>query len=161
MNAVLNWGSEGVDEEAFVESFERCQYPNDRFKHADHVRLAWIYIRRHGVDEAEQRIAQSIRAFAGSLGHGEKYHETMTVAWLRLVYSAHCATPKIEDFREFISLHRWLADKRSLNTFYSQRLLETAQARRFYVDPDLRSLPGGAWATTTVPPDETSGESDR
>lgn len=140
------WGSKGVEEGAFVESFELYQYPNERFKHADHVRLAWIYIRRYGLDVAEQRIAQSIRAFAGSLGHAEKYHETMTVAWLRLVYAAYCATPEVEDFGEFLSLHRWLADKRRLNEFYSERVLESAEARHTFVDPDLRELAEGVSA---------------
>ena len=31
----------------FVDSFEDCTLPSTAFHHRDHVRLAWIYLRRH------------------------------------------------------------------------------------------------------------------
>jgi hypothetical protein len=140
MSKPLAWGSAGVDEDSFVRSFEACQYPNDQFKHLDHVRLAWIYIRRWGARAAEERIARSIYRFALSLGHGEKYHATITTAWMRLVHSAYCSTPAIEDFDRFISSHAWLADKRNIHLFYSQSLLSSPQARQQWIEPDIRPL---------------------
>ena len=141
MDGPIVWGSASLDEDSFVRSFEICDYPNESFKHADHIRLAWIYIRRFGLQAAQDRMAASIRRFALRLGHEEKYHETMTRAWMCLVYAAHCTTPSTDDFDQFIASHLWLADKRALSAFYSETLLASGQARRHWMEPDLRNLP--------------------
>jgi hypothetical protein len=151
MDAPIVWGSASLDEDSFVRSFESCEYGNERFKHADHIRLAWIYIRCFGLQTAQDRIATSIRRFAVRLGHEEKYHATMTRAWLYLVCAAHCATPAIDDFDKFISSHLWLADKRTLSAFYSETLLASDEARRHWVEPDLRQLP-------LVPPEKPGAD---
>jgi hypothetical protein len=148
MEEKVSFGSAGWDEDFFIDSFESCQYPAAQFKHADHIRLAWIYIRRHGVVEAEVRIRGSIRRFATSVGKSEKYHETMTRAWLRLVYAAYLATPDVADFASFAGLHLWLLEKAALLSFYSQQVLSSENARHTWVEPDLRPLP---YAATEAP----------
>src|SRR5947209_17346960 len=112
-----------LSEDDFVLSFEACSFPNDSFKHADHLRLAWIYVRRYGCAMAEERICESIRRFAASLGHEEKYHETMTRVWLRLVFVAYRATPALTSFDEFKDMHPWLFDRHTLFAFYSEACL--------------------------------------
>lgn len=141
MEHEVSFGSAEWDENAFVEAFETCQYPAARFKHADHLRLAWVYIRRYGPVDAEERIRGSIRRFAASVGKPEKYHETMTRAWLRLVYAAYAATPQIADFASFARLHLWLLEKSALLSFYSQAVLSSERARCTWVEPDVRPLP--------------------
>ena len=83
-------GSFLLGEDDFVAMVEDCRYANAEFRHADHIRLAWIYVRRYGARQAEQRIVDAIRRFATSAGHETKFHETQTRAWLRLVATAHC-----------------------------------------------------------------------
>src|SRR5262249_2428340 len=68
----------------FVRAFESCKLPPDLFHHRDHIRLAWIYLHQYGADQAVTRIAASIRNYAAHLGKSDKYHETVTVAWMRL-----------------------------------------------------------------------------
>ena len=141
MDATPVWGSMGLDEDDFVRRFEACEYPNGQFRHADHVRLAWIYIRRGGLAEAERRMDASIRRFAIGLGHEEKYHATITKAWVRLVYLAYRATPLTRDFATFLGRHLWLADKNALRAFYSPALLGSIEARRQWAEPDVVDLP--------------------
>src|SRR5438270_6856740 len=111
MDDIVFLGSADWTEEAFVREFESCEYPNANFKHSDHIRLAWIYIRRFGTVEAEKRIGASIRKFAVSLGHAEKYHETITRAWFRLVNAAYRTTPNAAEFAGFIGFHPWLLER--------------------------------------------------
>jgi hypothetical protein len=134
------WGSACMDDDSFVSAFEACLYPPDRFRHLDHVRLAWIYTRRLGADAAEDRMAGSILRFARSLGHDEKFHATITTAWMRLVRIACSSTPGIDDFDRFLSSHPWLADKGTLDLFYSQTALSSQQARQEWIEPDIRPL---------------------
>lgn len=135
------YGSYLLSEDEFVAAVEECRYPNAEFRHADHIRLAWIYLRRCGLRQAEERVLETIRRFATSLGHERKYHETMSRAWVRLVAVAAHATPKITAFDEFLAKHKWLLDRGALSAFYSGACLKTEAARQGWAEPDKRPLP--------------------
>lgn len=87
-----------MDDDQFLDAFERCEIPNDQFHHRDHVRLAWIYLRKYGFDEAALRIGQSIRNFAAHHGANSKYDQVLTVAWLRRVDDAMRSAPGVDSF---------------------------------------------------------------
>src|SRR5215813_8520772 len=140
-NEGAEYGSRGLDDRDFVRRVEACDYPNDRFTHADHLRLAWIYVRDAGPESAEARIVETIRRFARSLDHPEKFHETMTRGWLRLVAVAEAATPGLDDFDEFLAAHVWLLNRQALAPFYSHDLMRSDAARLGFVPPDRRPLP--------------------
>jgi hypothetical protein len=147
----VNYGSAGWDEDAFVRAFEACEYPPEKFRHADHIRLAWIYLRRYGAEGAEERIRTSIRNFATTVGHAPKYHETMTLAWLRLVEAAYTATPELTDYVAFVSQHPTLLDKNALSSFYSPQVLACEQARHEWIAPDLKPLPAPVRKSAPAP----------
>jgi hypothetical protein len=72
-------------DQQFLAAFEAGQIPNQSFHHRDHLRLAWIQIRRLGLERASDAVAGAIRQFAAHHGHADRYHETLTRFWLRLV----------------------------------------------------------------------------
>jgi hypothetical protein len=125
----------------FARRFEACELPNDGFHHRDHIRLAWIYVQRYGEMEARGRIAGAIRKFAARHGHTDKYHETMTVAWLRLVASGMARVPPDATFIDLTIAVPELLDKRTIEKFYSSAVLASGEARQFWVEPDLQPLP--------------------
>ena|SRR5438445_6803077 len=77
-----------MNDSEFVRAVERCEFPKESFHHRDHIRLAWIYLRQCDRGEAERRMADTIRRFAAHHGVTDKYHETITLAWMRLVAHA-------------------------------------------------------------------------
>ena len=137
----VDYGSCSLGEDEFVAAVEETRYPNAEFHHPDHLRLAWVYVRRYGPLEAEERITRTIRRFAASLGHEEKYHETMTRAWLRLVAAAEQLTPNLNSFDDLLAKHAWLLDRSALSAFYSGDCLSNAVARCVWAEPDRRPLP--------------------
>ena len=141
MSSATAYGSCLFSEDEFVSRVESCAYPNAEFKHADHIRLAWIYLRRYGPEGAEERIIATIQRFATSLGHTQKYHETMTRAWLRLVAAAYSASPEAASFDDFIDKHGWLLERDALSAFYTKSCLLSDLARQQWVEPDRRPLP--------------------
>jgi 2'-5' RNA ligase len=134
-------GTLHLNDEEFVEAFESCRLPAAQFHHADHIRLAWIYLRKMDEPEAVQRMAESIRRFAAQNGLPEKFHATMTRAWARLVAAARERTPHTTSFCEFAITHPHLLDKGSLLKHYSKDRLESAAARASWLEPDLVPLP--------------------
>jgi hypothetical protein len=125
----------------FVRKFEACELANDSFHHRDHIRLAWIYLQRYGELDARERIAEAIRRFAAYHGKSDKYHETITVAWLRLVRNAMARVPLDASFEDLTIAAPELLDKRTIEKFYSAAALSAEAARTHWVEPDLQPLP--------------------
>ena len=90
---------------------------------------------------AAERMAEGIRRFANHQGATQKYHHTLTLAWMRLVAAALVETPEGHTFEQFIAAHSDLGGKNLLAQYYSKKLLETAAARDGWVEPDLQPLP--------------------
>jgi len=130
-----------VGDAVFLEAFEAGRRPRGAFHHVDHVRLAWILLRRDGLALGEERIAAGIRRFAEAQGTPALYHETLTRAWARLVGAALAASPRRASFPQFLEANPQLADKAYLFQFYSAEALSAPRARQGWVEPDLQPLP--------------------
>jgi hypothetical protein len=121
----------------FAQAFEDCTLAP--FQHRDHVRLAWIYLHRYSEPQATDRIRRSIQAFAAHHGKTEKYNETVTRVWMRLVASRMKNAPR--DFEAFLTENPDLLDKSLPSQFYSESALTAPPARDAFAPPDLRPLP--------------------
>ena len=135
------WGTAHLSNEEFVEAFESCRLPASQFHHADHIRLAWIYLGQLSAEEAAERIGQAIRRFAAHNGVSQKYHRTITLAWMRLVAAARMGSPRVTRFEEFAELHPELLDMTNLKRYYTAERLATVEARTAWVEPNLCDLP--------------------
>lgn len=137
----LNCGTLHLNDEEFLRAFETCELPNTAFHHGDHVRAAWLYVRRFGESDAATRLSERILRFATHYGSPQKYHYTMTVAWVRLIAAAQRDTPNVVRFEDFLAAHPHLLDMRALSKYYSASRLGSAAARAEWIEPDLQMLP--------------------
>lgn len=112
-----------------------------RFGHRQHIQLAFIAGRRHGAAAVSDLMRGWIREIAAAHGAPHKYHETITVAWARLVAHHVAADPGMTDFDQFAKRYPALLDKTLLGRHYSPSLLGSAAARTAWVAPDLRPFP--------------------
>jgi hypothetical protein len=117
-----------------------------RFGHREHVRLTWLAVRRYGTAEAVTVVSDGIRRTARYAGAPQKYHATVSRAWIELVgfhvVSDKPATDPADDtFDTFVGRNPALLDKRLLTRFYRSSTLATAEARAGWVEPDVRPLP--------------------
>src|SRR5271167_3060685 len=74
-----------MTDEEFIASFESCDLASECFHHTDHVRMAFLYLRRYPAFEALQRFSTSLARFANAHGKPELYHETITWAFVFLI----------------------------------------------------------------------------
>jgi hypothetical protein len=51
---------------------------NHQFHHEDHIRAAWLYLKRWGLLESLKRFPSDLRRFAEKAGQPGLYHETIT-----------------------------------------------------------------------------------
>ena len=126
-----------MNDQQFLSAFESATlHP---FKHRDHIRVAWLYLRRDGWDAGCDHIRSGIQHFAQAHGATMLYHETITRFWARAVLNAIQLSPEIDDFAAFEQRHPQLFDKRYIEQFYSSEILFSQQAREQWVEPDLVS----------------------
>jgi len=82
------------DDVALARALERCEVPNEGFPHASHLRVAWVYLNEStSLDHAVTCMAATLRRFAASVGHANKYSEATTVFWMLQVAAARAVMP--------------------------------------------------------------------
>jgi hypothetical protein len=129
--------NEQLTDAEFLRRFEA--HALDSFSHRDHLRVAFAYARRGGLEAAVEG-ARRIRGFAEALGDRRKYHETMTVGWARIVGRRAVESAPLT-FPAFLDTHPELLRRDLLHAHYSRALLSSPQARTAFVEPDLAPLP--------------------
>jgi hypothetical protein len=126
----------------FRRAFQACETAHDDFDHAAHVRLAYIYLCDSSVEAAAHRMKKSLLAFLAHLGRdANRYHETITQAWIRAVKHFMEQTADCSSAAEFLAANPILLDSKILLTHYSPELLFSSEARQSFVPPDLQSIP--------------------
>ncbi len=134
-----------MDDDALLwDAFQRATVPEAEWTHREHLRIAWMHLRRYPLDEAHVLMRIGIIRLNASHGLVESvsrgYHETLTRAWLRLVASAMGATPEVADSRAFLVAHAERLAKDAPLRHYSRERLMSAEARAVFVPPDLAPL---------------------
>ena len=73
------------DRRRLIAEFEDCRLAEGSFHHADHVRMAFLYLCRYPALEALHRFSTSLARFAAANGKPALYHQTVTWAFLLLI----------------------------------------------------------------------------
>ena len=114
--------------------------PDGAFRHREHIHLAYIAILRYGPAEAADAVARWIRHLAVYQRRPQKFHATVTRAWVEIV-AHHMAAAPASDFAAFAERHPRLLDKRLLTRHYTSRALASRAAKTGWVEPDLVPFP--------------------
>ena len=133
-----------MSDDEFLAAFEDCSLRNGDFHHADHVRMAFLYLSRFPAIEALQRFADSLQRFAAFHGKPERYHETITWAFVFLIrerMSRHAGS--VRDWEQFADQNADLLNWKDniLRRYYRKETLASDLARKTFVFPDR--LPTG------------------
>ena len=116
-----------------------------QFRHRQHINLAFCAVRRYGMPDAIDAVCGWIRQIAAYQRAPQKYHYTISRAWVELVAHHVAADPECAEFAIFADRNPPLLDKRLLARHYRSPTLATAAARQRCVEPD-RPFPGESLA---------------
>jgi N-formylglutamate deformylase len=132
----MEWTDDG-----FLDAFENCSLPASEFDHRGHLRLAWLYLERHPLQEAMQLTCDGIRKYAASLGAPGKFHRTLTEAIVRIMHGRRQLGME-KDFDRFLLNNPDLTEnmKEVIGFHYSEKRLSSDDARAIFLPPDLRDL---------------------
>lgn len=140
----MNGGPVLSDQELKV-GFESCALAPEQWGHREHIRMAFLYAAEHLFASAVNCMRVSLQAFNAAKHVSESlergYHETITVAYMRLVADSRRRNGPFADSEAFCPRHPELLDKRALRKFYSPERIMTWEAKRRFVAPDVADLP--------------------
>lgn len=134
---------ESVEEiEAVVVGFESCATAKEEFKHRSHLTVAVWYLSHLTADEALQKMRSGLFRFLDHHGVGRaKYHETLTVFWIKLVQRAiGQADNNASLVAKTNTVVERLRDPAIVFEYYSEACLKSEAAREGWIGPDLKDL---------------------
>jgi hypothetical protein len=127
-----------LSDDEFVARFEDATLSNESFHHRDHVRMAYLYLRRYPALEALQRFSASLARFAAAKGKPGLYNETVTWAFLFLIRERMARRGGDHTWGEFAAenadLLSW--ENNILRRYYREATLKSDLARSTFVMPD-------------------------
>jgi hypothetical protein len=127
-----------MNDSEWMEAFERCKLPNDSFPHADHVRMAFLYLQKYAPLEALRRFSSALARLAAAHGKPNLYHETITWAFLLLIRERIARSNSPQTWAEFSAanpdLLRW--DDNVLKKYYRPETLTSELAKSVFLFPD-------------------------
>lgn len=122
------------------EQFESKTLPNEAFRHREHVRLTWIYLTLEPPDQVAARLCRSLLELATSHGKAERFHHTLTVAWVRIIEFERRSNPDAP-FDTLVAARPSLLNTDTPLSYYSRERLYSDEARARWVEPNLQPLP--------------------
>lgn len=119
-----------------VEAFERGEVNPAAFHHREHLYVAWCYLRELSVEDALARYVRHLKALTVKLGVPQKFHATITWAWLVALADAMERAPG-SAFDALLEANPSLLDARGgLSRWYGAAELDSARARARFVLPE-------------------------
>src|SRR6476661_3457337 len=83
------WRRDGtMTDVELTRALERSEIANENFHHISHLHVAWVYLAESSsMQQAANKMRDTLRRFAAAAGKLEKYHETITLFWIELLRS--------------------------------------------------------------------------
>jgi len=130
-----------MDDREFLRLFHDSNLPCEEFRHRGHLRLAWLVLSRHRKDDAEQIVAREIQRLAVASGSPNRYHDTLTRFWVRLVGHSMDNATEAGSIDDLLARFPFLLDKTLPYRHWRGETFNSDQARAGWVEPDLVPLP--------------------
>jgi hypothetical protein len=124
-----------VTDAEFLHALETCELPEGEFGHAAHVRATYLCLVSSEFAVALERIRRAIRNYVQHLGKPDRYHETITVAYVALIQQHICERGDSGGWPAFAEANPELFQPGLLLQFYPQAQLQSELARRVFLLP--------------------------
>ncbi len=127
-----------MNESEWMEQFATSALPNSSFHHADHVKMAFLYLQKYPPLEALARFSSDLAGFATANGKPNLYNETITWAFLLLIRERIARSNSPQTWAEFsetnADLLRW--NDNILKKYYRPETLSSELAKKVFLFPD-------------------------
>jgi hypothetical protein len=132
-----------MTDDEFIAKFEDCSLAGKPFHHADHVKMAFLYLNRYPALEALQRFSCALARFAEAQGKPDLYSETITWAFLLLIRERMARAGGNRTWEQFAAENADLLSWKDniLKKYYREETLASDLAKRTFLFPDKVCCP--------------------
>jgi hypothetical protein len=124
-----------MNDQEFLAQLNACTLPESEFQHAAHVRAGYLWLRVLPFFEATAAMRVTLQRYAQSLGKADRYHETITIAFMALIGARLDEAGDPGSWNAFALAHPDLLRKDALLRLYPAETLASPRARRCFILP--------------------------
>lgn len=128
-----------MNDQEFLAQLKACTLPEREFQHAAHVRAGYLWLRVLPFFEATAAMRATLQRYAQSLGKADRYHETITIAFMALICARLDEAGDSGSWDAFARAHPDLLRKDALLGLYPPETLASPRARRCFLLPPART----------------------
>jgi hypothetical protein len=131
--------------DAFLAAFEDGTLPKSRWTHSAHLFTGACYVHAHGAATATDLMRERIKRYNLAVGGQNTptsgYHETITVAWIKLLDRLHRdSAPTARAEFAALAVERFSNARDIFRQYYDYDLVASTEARMSWVPPNLRDF---------------------
>ena len=131
--------------DTFIAAFEGCTLPKAEWTHGAHLLTGACYVHALGEAFAIERMRLCVRRYNESVGgkntETSGYHETITVAWIKLLNGLlDRSKPIARAPFAALAVEHFQAQRNIFSRFYDFDLVASTEARRRWVVHNLQPL---------------------
>lgn len=135
-----------VSDDALLEQFEDLSLPLAKWDHKNRLRIVFLHLERFGLEDCldpNGTLCQRWYRFKDSVGHGQRWHVTLTLFWVQLLEAARRSSEENVSFESVWEDHPEFHAGRLFEEYYTTELLlgEDSSAQHEWIPPDLKPLP--------------------
>lgn len=126
------------EDRAFLQRFAAGETPKEEFRHANHVRLAWLLLAETPLLPALLRFRRLLKAFAARHGATGLYNETITCFYMLLIAEAMQGMDPAHGWEDFQAAQPELFGypKALLERYYPAGLAFSPAAKASFILPE-------------------------
>lgn len=127
-----------MNEAEWMEAFEKGGLPSGAFHHAEHVKMAFLYLKKFEPLEALSRFSSGLARFATAHGKPDLYNETITWAYFLLIRERIARANSSQTWAEFSASNGDLLCWKDnvLKKYYRPETLASPLAKSVFLFPD-------------------------
>jgi hypothetical protein len=128
-----------MTDQEIIKRFESGEVPESSFHHADHVRLAFAYLKKYSILAALEKFSAALKQFAAGHGKTQLYNETITWAYIFLIAERIARSgAELPEWNHFAEKNPDLLVWKDgiLTRYYEDATLKSDLARRNFIFPD-------------------------
>ena len=126
-----------MTESELITAFEQGELQASDFHHATHLQVAYYYLETRPFLEACIAMRDGLKSFVARIGKEEKYHETVTLAFMCILAERRAISPQAT-WEVFLKANPDLLTQKILQGYYTSKELTSDVARKNFILPQLK-----------------------
>jgi hypothetical protein len=131
--------------DAFLAAFEGGSLPKEQWTHSAHLLTGACYMHALGEAAAIDKMRVCVRRYNEAVGgkntETSGYHETITIAWIKLLHGLlRESGPIARAAFAHLAVERFATEREILRRYYAFDLVKSIEARRVWIPPTLGSF---------------------